>query len=235
VKTDNTHAKQFAALVKEWKRKFKSTPQPQHDPITQLIMGFLEWNATRKLAEQGYEKLMSVMVDTNDLRVSHSHELAAILGPDYPQVEQRTTRLREALQDIYLREHAVSLDSLADRPKKEVRAYLESLGGIPQYVAAQVLLLCFGGHAIPVDDKMAALLVEEGAVPAGGSVHDIAAFLERQVKAGEAVALHHLMRAWADSKRRKDLTAQPARTRKSTTTTTAKAGTTTKKKITKKK
>ncbi len=229
MKTDNTHAKQFTALVREWKRKFKSTSPEPHDPITQLVMGFLEWNATRRQAEEAYKQLMAVMVDTNDLRVSHSHELAAIIGADYPQVEQRTTRMREALQDIYLREHAVTLDSLADRPKKEVRAYLESLGGIPQYVAAQVTLLCFGGHAIPVDDKMAALLVEAGAVPAGGSVHDIASFLERQVKAGEAVALHHMMRAWADSKRRKDLVGTPASPRK-----TAKASTT-RKKITKKK
>jgi endonuclease III len=210
VKTDTTHAKQFSALVRELKRKFKPEAPAGQDPVARLIVSFLEWNASTRQALDAYAKLMAHMVDCNDLRVSHSHELIALLGSDYPQVEHRTTRLRESMQDIYVREHAVSLSSLADRPKKEVRAYLDSLCGIPQYVAAQVTLLCFGGHAIPIDDKMASLLIEEGAVPAGASVHEIAGFLERQVKASDGVQVHLLMRAWADSKRRKESLAGPA-------------------------
>ena len=44
----------------------------------------------------------------NDLRVSHPQEVVGLLGPRYPRVEERAARLHEALQEIFIREHAVS-------------------------------------------------------------------------------------------------------------------------------
>lgn len=168
------------------------------------MVGFLEWNASRRQADSAHRRLVAAMVDNNELRVTRTEDLTTLIGRKYPLVSERIERMLESLQDVFLREHAVSLDSLREQPKKDIRHYLETLGGIPPYVASQVLLLSFGGHALPVDDKTAFLLIEEGVVPEGAEIRQITSYLERQVKASNAVEAHMKLRAWADSKRRRE-------------------------------
>lgn len=198
MKNETTYVKKLAALLKKIKAFSPAEPPPQSDPVTQMVVGFLEWNSTRKAAREAHQRLMAVMVDSNDLRVSHPHEIVALIGERYPQAEERAARMHEALQEIFIREHAVALQELANKPKKQARTYLDTLPGMTTYVAAQVTLLCIGGHAMPVDEPMAQLLKEEGAAPPAASVEEVASFLERHVKAEDAIAVHHMLRAWTD-------------------------------------
>jgi endonuclease III len=215
VKNEATFAKKFGALLKKIKSQHggaakagapsggggeaEGSPAAPREAVTQLVVAFLEWNASRKQAADAHKRLMAVMVDNNDLRVSHPHEIVAVIGERYPRAEERAARLHESLQEIYIREHAVSLDDLAEKPKKAVRQYLETLPGITPYVAAQVALASFQAHAVPVDDHLAELLREEEVVDPEASVEDVAAFLERQIDAGEALEAHHALYAWVDS------------------------------------
>lgn len=238
MKNESTYAKKFATLFRKIKSATKSAePAPQRDPIVQLVLGFLTWNTTRRQAEDAYDRIMPEMVDHNDLRVTHAHVVADLLGDGYEQAGERASRLREALHEIFRREHAVSLDSLAAMTKKQARNYLDTLPGMTPYVAAQMLLTCFGGHAVPVDDRLADLLRDEGAVDPEASIEQIEAFLERQIKSGEGAAAHAHLQAWADSKRRRtgaaratDDTPTPRPTKKKPTT--KKKKTTTRKKAT---
>lgn len=235
MKNESAYAKKFTATIREVKRSTKADPPPQLDPITQIVIGFLEWNATRKEALEAHDRLMEVLVDNNDLRVSLPTELIAMIGPKYPDAELRIHRLREVLHEIYLREHDVSLDSLQGKTKKQVRNYLESLPGITPYVSAQVELLNFDVHAIPIDERTALFLKEEGAVDEEATVAEIAGFAERQIKAGEGPDVHAALRAWADRKRRVTTVTgkkKPTQTQTKKKTTRKK---TTKKKTTKKK
>jgi endonuclease III len=111
-------------------------------------------------------------------------------------------RLREALNEVYIREHAVSLESLAAKVKKDQRVYLETLPGIPVYVTASVMLLSYGGHAIPVDSKLATLLAEEGVVTPDSDSASTEAVLLRQVKAGDGFETHLVLQAWSDASRK---------------------------------
>ncbi|MEX0774075.1 MAG: hypothetical protein WD042_00025 [Phycisphaeraceae bacterium] len=200
MKNAATHAKRFDSLIKPVRKQVPELPAaPGADPVTQLVIGFLEWNASRAAAETALAKLMHVLVDNNDLRVSHPHEVIALIGERYPRADERAARLHDVLQSIFDRQHLVSLDTLKDKSKKDVRAYLDSLPGIVPYVSAQTALLGFGVHAIPVDDAMLALLEDQGAVEEGATVIEAESFLEKHVKAGEAVEVHHAMRAWADT------------------------------------
>ena len=73
-------------------------PVEPMEPVAQLVVAFLEWNASRSAARAAYDRLLAKMVDHNELRVSHTHEIAVILGKQYPQVQERSERLHRALQ-----------------------------------------------------------------------------------------------------------------------------------------
>lgn len=198
MKNETNYVKKLVALLKKVVPSGKFEPEPTPDPVTQLVIGFLEWNATAKEAVAAHAKLVAVMVDNNDLRVSLPHEVVTIIGTDYPHADERATRMHEAMNEIYLREHAVTMDHLAGKPKKHVRTYLDTLPGMTPYVAAQVTLLNFGGHAIPIDDHMLILLKEQDAVDPEATMEEASAFIERQVKAGDGHQVHVALKAWAD-------------------------------------
>lgn len=210
MKNESRYGKEFELLLKKIRRRHR-VELPELSPVDQLIVGFLEWNATARLAAKAYEQLMAELVDNNDLRVSLPQELLALIGAKYPQGDERVSRLREVLNAVYVREHAMSLDSLAGKPKKQVRAYVEGLPGITQYVAAQLMLLAFDVHAMPVDDHIAESLRAEEAVDPDASVQEMAQFLERRVKAGDAAEVHRLLRIWADSRLRRSAAARAPR------------------------
>jgi endonuclease III len=199
VKNETTYVRKFAALFKKIKASSSAEAPPQRDPVTQMVVSFLEWNATRKQARDAHSRVMAVMVDNNDLRVSHPHEIVALIGERYPQAEERAARLHEALHEVFVREHAVALDSLTAKPKKQIRTYLETVPGIVPYVAAQVLLLSFEGHAVPVDENLVELLKQEEAIDPEATLEEVASFLERHIKAEDTAEAHHLLRDWADS------------------------------------
>lgn len=196
MKNETAYVKTLTALLKKVRESQTPPPAPEHDPLTHLVLAFLQWNASRTLAEAAHERLMQQMVDHNDLRVSHPHEIVGLLGASYPRAEERAARLHESLQEIYNREHGVSLSAVVARGKKQARTYLESLPGMVGYVSSRVVLLGMGGHAMPVDDRLLARLVEEQAVSEQAGTDEVAAFLERQVKAGEAASLHLAFEEW---------------------------------------
>ncbi|MCC7203758.1 MAG: hypothetical protein IT441_01660 [Phycisphaeraceae bacterium] len=198
MKTSQVNAKKLAALVKRFKPKASAEPPAMIEPMACLIQAFLQWNTTTKAATAALAKLTAALVDHNDLRVSHPSEIVAIIGPRYPQGIERAARLRDTLQEVFRREHATSLDALKDKPKKEVRSYIESLPGMVPYVAAYVALHAFGAHAIPADDRLTQLMVDEGILYPSTPPEQVSALLERQFKADESAAAHLAIQAWSD-------------------------------------
>jgi len=163
VKNESGFARKLNSFLKRLKKSVADPPAliDPIDPIGQLVMGLLEWESTHASAKIAHDRLMDQMVDYNDLRVSHPQEIKAIMGNRYPKADDRIDRLLRVLQEIYIRQHAVLLDGLVRKSKKEVRAYLDSMPGMPSYVAAQMTVLCFGGHAVPVDEVLVNLKMEE--------------------------------------------------------------------------
>ena len=208
MKNAGAYARKFNGLLRRIKTKHGVEPPEPAEPICQLVIAFLEWNASRGAAAAAYRRVMSKMVDVNDLRVSHPHEVEVMVGSRFPLVEQRVARLHEALNEIFQREQAASLDALAGRSKKDVRAYLDSLPGMPPYVAAQVTLFCFGGHAVPIDDQLADLLRQEEVVDPQADLQEIESFLTHRIKADKAIDAHAALMAWVDAGSRRVSTAK---------------------------
>ncbi len=177
------------------------------DPLLrELMRGFLAWECASSRAEPALLALDAAFVDLNELRVSLVDEIVAVIGRNYPRANERCSRLRGALNDIYRREHAVRLSQLQDKNKRDARAYLEELAETPGYVKARVFLLGLGGHAIPVDERLTEKLIGAGIVEEGAGAESAAGIIEKLVKAGDGLEAHRLLQAWAD-----DASAKPAR------------------------
>ena len=200
MKNETIFAKKFAALVKKIRSEVEA-PQVTipSDPVTQLVLAFLEWNASRKLAAEAYDRLMSQLVDNNDLRVSHQAEIINILGPKYPQAEERIARMHESLQEVYVREHSMNINHLTDKPKKLVRQYFDTLPGVLQFASAYVTLACYQGHAFPVDDRTLELLKLDGGIDPSATNEETEAFLGRHIKSEQTFETFLVIQAWSES------------------------------------
>ena len=193
------YARRLNTLLRKIRSAHASDPYEADDPIGQLIYAFLHWNVPRRSADAAMSRIRQQTVDHNDLRVSHTHEIVLLLGERYPAGHERATRMREALHEIFNRQHTLSLHKLIGKPKKEVRHYLEQLPGMAPFVAAHVSLVVFSGHAVPVDDRLCDLLRAEEVVNPDLSLAQVTGFLERNVRADDAAETHAALTAWVDA------------------------------------
>ena len=85
--------------------------------------------------------------------------------------------------------------------KREARAYLESLDGIPDFVAKRVLLTVLGGHCFPLDERLLGVLQEAGILD-GESAEDASTKLERAIRAGESTSCFAALERLGDNAKR---------------------------------
>ena len=168
------------------------------EPIEVMVYSFLLWEATAKQADDAMAKIREAIVDFNDLRVFLPNEIVTLIGSRYPLALERAQRMKSSLHSIYLSQHAVSLDHLASAGKREAKALIESLEGIPPYVSARVLQRCFGVHIIPVDDRLVDLFVEAKVLTEIVDSGELSSWMSRQVKSADGQAFEASIRAFVD-------------------------------------
>ncbi|MBX3363801.1 MAG: hypothetical protein KF866_03465 [Phycisphaeraceae bacterium] len=197
--------RKLKALLKKLKAAHgEPVPQPVHlfadceALLGLLVQSFLVWEASTAQAGSAIKRIVSQVVDCNELRVCVPEELVRLLGPRYPKGEERAERLLASLQDVYTREHEIALGSLGSMPKRDAMHYLMSLRGMAPFVASRVGLLGLGVHAVPIDDRLCAYLMAEGVAIADQTPAGLAGWLERQLRAGEAVEAYLLIEEGCD-------------------------------------
>lgn len=192
-------------LKKAYAKLRQSVAEPKipevDDPIRRLAIAILGMECGDAEASRAIDRIFSTMVDWNEVRVSSVAQVYRAMGDRIPQGLDRTRQLLDALQAIYEREHRVSLDRLRSIGRREARDYLEALPGVGDFAAASVMLWCFGGHAIPVSDKLLSSLREAELVHPTATRAEVQAFLERNVPSAQAKEFAILMRSFAPSKR----------------------------------
>lgn len=192
------YAKRLASLLRKLKRAADPAEPKTRAPLMQLIHAFLHYDATGRQADSALHRLEDVLIDLNDLRVSDPYDLAAIVGEDYPSVLVRCARLKQTLNSIYHREHAMALDAILKKSKTDARNYLESLEGMIPFVSASVMLFCMDGHAIPVDQQLRDRLAADGVVDPHATIQEIQAFIEHHISHSQAAQVHGLLRAYVE-------------------------------------
>lgn len=230
MKNPTARAKALTALLKsldtsEW------TQPDAGDPIAVLVFSFLLWETSLDRATTAYEKLTQAVVDFNDLRICMPHESVAFIGSNYPRALDRCQRMRASLRDIYLREHAVSLERVQAMGKRDVRKYIETLAGMTPFVAERVLLLAFDAHGVPVDEQLRTQLIDEDVLEEGIEVPEAVSWLSRQIKSVDSRGTHFGLQRWIDDQAASSRTKKPSRKKLSKTSAARKSsGSTTRKK-----
>lgn len=195
-------AADLSALLKQLKSAYKdaeaSTPaeDPYTDPVEHLVWSLLLWEATPVKAREAYKRCTEGVADLNELRVMLQGEFEEMLGPRYPLVSERAARIKMALDDVYNREHDVTLAHLHKAQKREARKYLESIDGLPHFVSARVMAVSLGGHAMPVDEKLRERLIEAGVADDKSDVASLSGSMERAIKAADGLEAIALFEAW---------------------------------------
>lgn len=184
---------------------------PEQPLLNEFLRSFLIWEAGVPAARAAAARLARHVVDFNDLRVCLPDDLRSLSGDATPVASERAQRLRAALSDLVRRTHAVSLEHVGGMAKREALSYLASLEGVPPFVAARVVLVSLGVHAMPMDRRTAACLVEAGAMPEDATPEDAAEQIQRRVKAGELLDAYLGLQAWADEQAEADTPARRAR------------------------
>lgn len=164
-----------------------------------LIYSFLVWESSPSAAAPALETLCREIIDPNELRVALPEEIASWCGGKDAIGLERAARLRASLNDLYRREHGVTMTRLDSLSKREVRDYLDSLEGMPPFVAARVSLLGFGGHAAPLDARLQRMLEARQAIESGRSMAETERWLERQIRASDSERAALLLEAWRES------------------------------------
>lgn len=170
-----------------------------NDPVLrELVRSFLQWETTAGKADSAMNRIENAVVDINELRVCTATEIGEILGPGLPRLDERATRLRATLHEIFKREHALRLAHLLDKSKKESRQYLESLTDAPRFVIARTSLVALLHHAVPLDERLLSCLKHAKAVDPEIDLEAAASLIDRAVKSGDAAATYAALQAWAD-------------------------------------
>lgn len=165
-------------------------PESAPDLIELLVHSFLMWEASRAQADAAMVRIRAATVSFNDFRVSLVKEVVDLIGVRYPMAQERAIRVRAAINDLFRREHAVSLERVGGLSKRDARLYLESLQGMVPFVASRVSLLGLDAHAIPVDEQTLATLAHQGVLHPETNVVEATGWLQRHVPGEKALATH---------------------------------------------
>ncbi len=166
--------------------------------LREFVRSFLIWECTTARADAALKKIASAVVDVNEFRVCLPGEMAAIIGPTYPKVEDRVLSIRAALTQIFKIENRLRLGHLPALSKKAASTYLASLTHAPAFVTDRVALLCCNIHTVPVDSRIAAVLEKAKIIDRGTSPAEASSIVGRLVKAGDARDAYALLQGAAD-------------------------------------
>lgn len=189
---------QYAAKVKKLLAGAKDGKAPEQvDRVRLMMRAILEQDTSVRHAEEALKRLEAEYVDLNEMRISPLKDLVDCLGRRFVGARYKAEMLTTALNMMFDRANSLSLDYLAEKPKREIRrALLEDLH-LSHYAEAVVALYGFAGHAIPVDFLLAEALKQGDYVHAQADVADIQGFLERLVLSKDAIAVHESLRQFA--------------------------------------
>ncbi len=194
-----------ARLKKAFARVVQSNPAPKipepDDPMRRLALGILGVQDGEAAAARALDRLFTVVVDWNDIRVSTAAEAHAAIGDALSDGRAPCMRLRTALQSVFDSVNLLSLDHLKKMGRRDARQYLESLDGVDEFAAAGVVLWSLGGHATPVDDRLLGSLRAAKLVHPEATRAEVQAFLERHISAADAKKFCLLMRHFTAPKK----------------------------------
>jgi endonuclease III len=203
LKNATKHADDLRLLFKRLLKQYHPEAKEIQDPLKSLVRGAMSFDVPDAKAHEAVRLINKEFVDLNELRVATDLEIQELLGTRYPAIEKRVAMITQSLNNIFEREHTMSLDRLKTISRRDARQFLRELPEIHPFVEAYVMLFAFDGHAIPTDDAILAYLKEQEIVEEAATIEDAQRFLEHHLKAEECSDFYFVVRkAVADDKER---------------------------------
>ncbi len=199
MKNATKHAEELRALMKRLLKEQKPAPKEPQEPLRALVRGAMSFDMPDAKADEAMRHIEREFVDLNELRVATDLEIQELLGVKYPGIERRVAMITQSLNNIFEREHTLSLDRLKTVSKRDARQFLRELPDVHPFVEAYVMLFAFDGHAVPIDDQTLTYLKAQGIIEENTSLDEAQRFVEHAVKAEECHDLYGCLRRQAQA------------------------------------
>ena len=186
MKNATKHADELKSLTKRLLKEHKPEPRQPQEPLKALVRSAMSFDMPDAKADEAMRLIDREFVDLNELRVATDLEIQELLGVRYPQIERRVAMITQGLNYIFEKEHTLSLDRLKEISRRDARNFLRELPDVHPFVEAYVMLHCFDGHAVPIDDEILAMLRDEEVVEEDTDLEEAQRFVEHHLKTGEA-------------------------------------------------
>jgi endonuclease III len=194
LKNATKHAEELRPLLKRLLKDHKPEPIQKLDPLKALVRGAMSYNVPDSRADEAMARIEREFVDLNELRVATDLEIAELLGPRYPDIENRVEMITRVLNAIFEKEHTLNLERVAGLGKRDMRQFLRDLPDLHPFVEAYVMLFSFDGHGVPVDDQMLEYLRNEEVLEEKTELIDAHRFLEHHLKPDECYEFYVVVR-----------------------------------------
>jgi hypothetical protein len=197
MKSATKHAEGLRSHFKKLLKEYKPPEKAKAESLKALVRAAMLYDMPDNKADDAMKAIEKEFVDLNELRVATELEIQELLGVRYPDIERRVTMFTLALNRIFEKEHTLNLDRLATISRRDARQFLRDLPEIHPFVEAYVMLYCFDGHAIPLDETMLAYLKDEQLIEPETTLEEAQKFVEHHIKAEECHDFFHVFRAAA--------------------------------------
>lgn len=200
------NASQFEARLKDLVGRLQAEfgepkePASDVDVAEEILLGIFGRDTTEAKARDALARLRAGMVDYNEMRVAAPVDVIEELGPAFPGVREKALDMVRILSTIYEQLETLDLTPMKAKPKREAQKWLSELPRMDPYTLGRVMLLCFGGHAVPVSTSVLANLQAEGLFEPGVSAADAQGIMERHVRAQDAYRTFWLLHRWAEKR-----------------------------------
>lgn len=174
----------------------KPQPSPPGEPVDEMMLALLVDQTTERRAETSLRRLKRAFVDYNEIRVTRLSEIEESISP-LPDAAGKARAISLMLNAVFDRHHKIDLVPVFELSKRDARKFLEKIS--TPAAAARVLLMTQATHAIPVDDAVHRVLLDERITEESVEIPRLQTSLERHLKSGEAYAFYRLVRDYADT------------------------------------
>jgi endonuclease III len=202
MKNATKYADSLRSLFKHLVKEHKPSPKHPAEPLKAIVRAAMSYNVSDAKADEAIKSIEKEFVDLNELRVATDLEIQELLGVRYPDIERRVAMITQALNNIFEREHTMSLNRLKEISRREARQFLRDLPDIHPFVEAYVMLYSFDGHCFPIDDAMLETLRDEDVVEESTNLEDAQKFVEHHLKDAECYELFWALRQVAYEERK---------------------------------
>jgi len=134
MKNATKYADELKSLCKRLTKQFAVQPPPPTDPLQTLVRGAMSYEVPDTRAEEAMKLLEREFVGLNELRVATDLEIQELLGARYPEIQKRVAMITQSLNNIFEREHTLSLDRLKTVSRRDARQFIRELPEIHPFV-----------------------------------------------------------------------------------------------------